>query len=100
MGCSILLDSASRRFRAHKIYMRAVVAVRWIQQRDQLLQGRPASPSQQAALRTIDQTLRTALVAITDQKVYTELSAKDTAAGNWTAEMPSLNTLLTFMRAS
>ena len=41
-----------------------------------------------------------AINAITDQQVYTELRTKDTAAGNWLAEMADLNTLLAYIRSN
>jgi len=54
----IILDAATRRFQAHKIYLRASAAMRWVQMRQQILGGEKPNGRHVNALRTIDQRLR------------------------------------------
>ena len=118
----VLLDASSRRFRAHRIYLRASAAVRWATRRQQVLKGQKPQPSHSQVLKQNDDTLKQVspplsvpqtwldlvlrgllvlktINTITDKKVYDELRAKDTAAGNWIAEMADLKTLLAYVRS-
>jgi len=54
----IILDASTRRFQAHKIYLRAAAATRWAQMRQQILRGEKPSSRHANALRAIDQRLR------------------------------------------
>ena len=54
----IILDAATRRLQAHKIYLRAAAAIRWVQMRGQLLQGERLSQRHANGLRAIDHRLR------------------------------------------
>lgn len=55
---SILLDASARRFRVQKIYVRAVAAARWINARNQILQGQKPNASHVAALQLAENKLR------------------------------------------
>lgn len=52
----IILDASTRRFQAHKIYLRAAAAMRWVQLREQALGISP--DKREAALSAIDARLR------------------------------------------
>ena len=54
----ILLDASARRFRVHRIYLRAAAAMRWVNRRTQYLQGQTPGPAHATALRQFDDTLR------------------------------------------
>src|SRR5580700_11696842 len=54
----IILDASTRRFVAHKIYLRAAAATRWAQMRQQILRGEKPNGRHANALRAIDQRLR------------------------------------------
>lgn len=54
----IILDASTRRFQAHKIYLRAAAATRWAQMRQQVLRGEQANGRHANALRAIDARLR------------------------------------------
>lgn len=125
MDDRVLRDAAVRRFKAHRILLRARVARRWVEQRRQITGGGPARPEHQTRLRETDATLRTVslqnssqthtvlilivsygmstdvaqdIAAITDQRTFNELKSRDTAAGHWTSEMPDLATTLNMAR--
>ena len=51
----VILDSAARRFQAHKIYLRIAAAKRWDMSRNAILRSGRHSSSQ---LRAVDGTLR------------------------------------------
>lgn len=57
-GLRIILDASTRRLQAHKIYLRAAAAMRWVQLRTQLLRGEKPSSRHVNGLRAIDQRLR------------------------------------------
>lgn len=54
----IILDSSTRRLQAHKVYLRASAAMRWVQTRAQLLRGEKPTSRHVNGLRAIDQRLR------------------------------------------
>lgn len=54
----IILDASTRRFQAHKIYLRAAAATRWAQMRQQILRDEKPNGRHANALRAIDQRLR------------------------------------------
>jgi hypothetical protein len=54
----IILDASTRRFQAHKIYLRAAAAARWAQMRQQILRGEKPNGRHANALRAADQRLR------------------------------------------
>jgi hypothetical protein len=56
--CRIILDAGTRRLQAHKIYLRASAAMRWVQMRAQLLRGEKPGPRHVDGLRAIDRRLR------------------------------------------
>ena len=55
----VLRDAASRRFKAHRIYLRVLACMRWVQGRTQLLHGQPPNASHAAALAQLDNALNT-----------------------------------------
>jgi hypothetical protein len=54
----IILDASTRRFQAHKIYLRASAGMRWVQMRAQVLRGEKPAAKHVNALRAVDQRLR------------------------------------------
>ena len=54
----ILLDASTRRFSAHKIYLRAAAGTRWVHLRQQVLRGEQAAAKHETGLRAVDQRLR------------------------------------------
>lgn len=112
----VLIDASARRFKTHKIFLRAAAAMRWMSRRNQILQGQKPNQGHDQALQQARNTLELVgyqsylrvrkkgeltveqeLNAITNQRVFHELSAKDVAAGHWTAEMPDLNILRAYV---
>jgi hypothetical protein len=63
----IILDASTRRFQAHKIYLRAAAATRWASSRSQVLQGARPNGRHAAALAAINENLR--LVSISSSKL-------------------------------
>ena len=57
MAARILIDASARRFRAQKIYLRAVAAMRWVQARNQILQGQQPHAGHAAALQRVENAL-------------------------------------------
>lgn len=57
LGYSVLLDASVRRFRSHKICLRALAAVRWVNARNIILQGQNQHAGHTVALQQIDYTL-------------------------------------------
>ncbi|KKY18409.1 hypothetical protein UCRPC4_g04945 [Phaeomoniella chlamydospora] len=94
----IILDASTRRFQAHKIYLRASAAVRWCSRREQILRGEKPNGRHQTALRRSDVTLREELSAITDAYVVGDLRNADRRAGHWLAEDPELDRILSWIR--
>ncbi|KAL7623247.1 hypothetical protein AAE478_006928 [Parahypoxylon ruwenzoriense] len=95
----ILLDAYSRRHEAQKIYLRQAAAQRWIEYREQVLQGQRPSNAHRRQLRACDDQLRSELVQITDEAIYQELRSSDQNMGRWTAEDPSLRAVQRWVRA-
>ncbi|KAK5064552.1 hypothetical protein LTR84_000385 [Exophiala bonariae] len=94
----IILDSSTRRLQAHKIYLRASAAMRWIQMRAQILKGEAPSPRHANALRAIDNRLHEELNQITDQHVVNDLRNADRRKGYWVDEDPTLERMLSWIR--
>ncbi|MCJ1398707.1 hypothetical protein MMC11_001908 [Xylographa trunciseda] len=112
----ILIDASARRFRVQKVYLRAVAAMRWVQGRNQILQGHQPHAGHAAALQRVENALAAVstpriilghilnisvqeLAAITDDRVVNELRQKDWSAGHYLAEDPSLTTLQSWIRS-
>lgn len=55
----VLLDAYGRRHEAQKIYLRQAASQRWIEHREQVLNGGRPSSKNQSQLRLCDQQLRT-----------------------------------------
>ncbi|KEY66093.1 hypothetical protein S40285_04099 [Stachybotrys chlorohalonatus IBT 40285] len=94
----IHLDAYSRRHEGQKIYLRQAAAQRWIKYREQVLQGDRPSSRNRSPLRACDNQLRAELAAVSDEYIYSELQASDAAMGRWTAEDPSLRSVLRWLR--
>ncbi|EXJ89716.1 hypothetical protein A1O3_02783 [Capronia epimyces CBS 606.96] len=94
----IILDASTRRLQAHKIYLRASAAMRWVQMRAQLLRGEKPSQRHVNGLRAIDQRLREELNQITDEHVVNDLHTADRRMGYWLDEDPTLERMLTWIR--
>ncbi|KIW87419.1 uncharacterized protein Z519_12055 [Cladophialophora bantiana CBS 173.52] len=94
----IILDASTRRFQAHKIYLRGSAAMRWVQLRAQLLRGEKPSPRHANSLRAIDQRLRQELNDITDDHVFRDLRNADRRKGYWVDEDPVLERMLGWIR--
>ncbi|KAK6365001.1 uncharacterized protein PV06_04449 [Exophiala oligosperma] len=94
----IILDACTRRFQAHKIYLRASAAMRWVQMRIQLLRGEKPGPRHVNSLRAIDQRLRQELNDITDEHVVGDLRNADRRKGYWIDEDPTLDRMLSWIR--
>ncbi|KID80247.1 uncharacterized protein G6M90_00g011370 [Metarhizium brunneum] len=95
----VLLDAFSRRHQGQKIYMRQSAAQRCLSYRDAILQSQQPRATIQHQLDACDNELRAELASITDESVYNELAASDYACGRWTAEDPSLSSVLRWLRA-
>ncbi|KAI1341389.1 hypothetical protein F5Y15DRAFT_355035 [Xylariaceae sp. FL0016] len=95
----ILLDAYARRHEAQKIYLRQAAAQRWVEYREQVLQGHRPNQTHRRQLRAVDEQLRNELTQITDDAIYQELQGSDLAMGRWTAEDPSLRSILRWVRA-
>ncbi|PGH18914.1 hypothetical protein AJ80_04333 [Polytolypa hystricis UAMH7299] len=94
----IINDSSARRFQAHKIYLKIAAARRWIMGRAQVLHGQKPAAKHTAALKAVDDTLRTELSQITDDHIMNDLRSADVRAGHWLNEDPSLSTILNWIR--
>lgn len=95
----VLLDAFARRHEAQKIYLRQAAAQRWVDYREQVLNGGRPHSGNQSQLRQIDQQLRAELQTITDEAIYSELQSSDRAMGRWTAEDPSMRSVQRWVRA-
>lgn len=93
----VLLDAYARRHEGQKIYLRQAAAQRWVEYRNQVLQSQ--SSRQDSQLRACDRQLRTELSSINDEFIYNELKSSDDAMGRWTAEDPSVRSVLRWIRA-
>ncbi|KAI9371172.1 hypothetical protein BJX61DRAFT_41840 [Aspergillus egyptiacus] len=95
----VILDSSARRFQAHRIYLRAAAAKRWIMHRDSVLCGQRPGPQHAAQLKAIDNTFHQELAQITNQYVVADLRAADTRAGHWLDDDPTLDAMLSWIRS-
>ncbi|KAJ5174402.1 uncharacterized protein N7482_000279 [Penicillium canariense] len=89
----VIIDSSTRRFQAHKIYLRAAAARRWAMTRTNILRGQRPTPAHAAALKGVHATLQQELARVTDQHVVADLRAADLRAGHWLDDDPSLDTM-------
>ncbi|KAF2155098.1 hypothetical protein K461DRAFT_291984 [Myriangium duriaei CBS 260.36] len=95
----VLLDAGVRRHRAHKNYLRAIAAQRWIASRDAVLRARHTKPEHaHAMLLQATQALRNEIQSITDSIVERTLRSHDQAQGKWLAEDPSLAIILQMLQ--
>lgn len=94
----VIVDSCTRRFQAHKIYLRAAAARRWSITRESVLRGQRPTAAHGAALEAAQTTLRQELAHITDQHVLADLRAADLRAGHWLDDDPSLEVMRRWMQ--
>ncbi|KAI1171495.1 hypothetical protein F4777DRAFT_50930 [Nemania sp. FL0916] len=95
----VLLDAIARRHEAQKIWLRQAAAQRWVENREQVLQGGRPNSANRSQLRACDEQLRSELSQITDERVYRDYQASDVSLGRWTAEDPSLRAVQRWVRA-
>ncbi len=89
----VIIDSSTRRFQAHKIYLRAAAARRWTMTRTNILRGQRPTSAHGPALKAAHVTLRQELARVTDHHVVSDLRAADLRAGHWLDDDPSLDTI-------
>ncbi|KAK6080418.1 hypothetical protein SCUP515_03437 [Seiridium cupressi] len=94
----VTLDAFARRHEAQKIYLRQAAAQRWIDYREQVLQGGRPTAAHRRQLRACDVQLRNELTQITDDTIYQELRNSDASIGRWTAEDPSVRAVQRWLR--
>ncbi|KIN06409.1 hypothetical protein OIDMADRAFT_24723 [Oidiodendron maius Zn] len=94
----VLLDAYSRRHEAQKIYLRQGAAQRWIDWRDQVLQGQAPQAGHAQQLSACDAQLQVELAAITDDSIYSDMRSSDFQLGRWTYEDPSLRQVQRWLR--
>ncbi|KAF2458791.1 hypothetical protein BDY21DRAFT_211891 [Lineolata rhizophorae] len=90
---SVIYDASIRRFQCQRAYLRATAAMRWINSRAAVLHGDRPSSAHAAQLAQVDQSLRTELASITDERVHYSLYNQDATEGKWTAEDPPLEAI-------
>ncbi|KAL3493784.1 hypothetical protein BJX62DRAFT_66377 [Aspergillus germanicus] len=95
----VILDGSARRFQAHRIYLRAAAAKRWIMHRDNILRGQRPGPQHAGQLKTIGNAFRQELAQISNQHVVADLRAADVRAGHWLADDPALDAILSWIRS-
>ncbi|KAK5958117.1 hypothetical protein OHC33_001307 [Knufia fluminis] len=94
----IILDASTRRFSAHKIYLRAGAGIRWVQLRQQVSSKNLPPEKKAQALRAIDARLRQELSNITDESVINDLRTADARKSYWIDEDPTLERMLAWIR--
>ncbi|KAK5094018.1 hypothetical protein LTR24_003826 [Lithohypha guttulata] len=94
----ILLDSSTRRFSAHKIYLRAAAGMRWVQLRQQASSGSLSPDKKAQVLRALDTRIRQELSNITDESVVNDLRDADRRKNYWVDEDPTLERMLAWIR--
>ncbi|KAL4970129.1 uncharacterized protein BDV14DRAFT_70034 [Aspergillus stella-maris] len=95
----VILDGSARRFQAHRIYLRAAAAKRWVIHRDGILRGQRPGPQHAGQMKAVGNTLRQELSQISNQHVVADLRAADARAGHWLADDPSLDAILSWIRS-
>ncbi|KAF7596428.1 hypothetical protein BBP40_001735 [Aspergillus hancockii] len=95
----VILDGSARRFRAHKIYLRAAAGRRWSINRQNILRGQRPQAQHAAQLKRVEDAFRQELAQVTDQHVVADLRAADTRAGHWLSDDPSLPAILNWIRS-
>ncbi|KKK17105.1 hypothetical protein P175DRAFT_0508699 [Aspergillus ochraceoroseus IBT 24754] len=95
----VILDGSARRFQAHRIYLRAAAAKRWVMHRENILRGHRPGPQHSPQLKAIGNTFRQELAGVTNQYVAADLRAADMRAGHWLNDDPSLEAILSWIRS-
>ncbi|KAL2831076.1 hypothetical protein BDW59DRAFT_158023 [Aspergillus cavernicola] len=95
----VILDGSARRFQAHRIYLRAAAAKRWIIHRDGILRGQKPGPQHAGQLKNASSTLRQELAHISNPYVVADLRAADVRAGHWLHDDPALDAILSWIRS-
>ncbi|KAL6721350.1 hypothetical protein ACLMJK_000453 [Lecanora helva] len=95
----VILDASARRFQAQKIHMRAAAAMRWVNRRSAILQGRKPTNGNLALLQQADNVLRSETAAITNDRIINGFRTADQQAGYWLQDDPSLSAVLNWIRS-
>jgi hypothetical protein len=95
----VILDASTRRFQAHKIYLRAAAARRWAIHRQNILRGQRPGPQHASQLKAVNDAFRQELQQITNAHVVADLRAADVRAGHWLDDDPSLSAILALIRS-
>ncbi|KAF2753542.1 hypothetical protein EJ05DRAFT_505173 [Pseudovirgaria hyperparasitica] len=90
---SVIVDAAVRRFQCQRAYLRVHAALRWMNSRYAILQGRRPTVTHVPQLQAVDNQLRAEVAAITDEHVINTLQMQDSSQGKWLGEDPSLATI-------
>ena len=69
---SVIVDGSARRFQAQKIYLRAMAAMKWVNRRNAILQGRKPTNGNIALLQQTDNTLRAVSLSSSSTTVFTK----------------------------
>ncbi|KAK1756815.1 hypothetical protein QBC47DRAFT_443449 [Echria macrotheca] len=92
------LDAYARRHVARKIYLRQEACMRWVQWREQVLNGGRPHSGNHSQLRALDHQLRAELGTISDESVYNMLRNEDFGMERWIDEDPSLRAVTRWIR--
>ncbi|MCJ1450771.1 hypothetical protein MMC28_001105 [Mycoblastus sanguinarius] len=95
----VIVDGSARRFQAQKIHLRATAAVKWINRRNAILQGRKPQNGNIALLQQADNDLRNDIAAITNERIVNGFRTVDQQAGYWLQDDPSTQTILSWIRS-
>ncbi|KAL4786208.1 hypothetical protein BJX76DRAFT_137883 [Aspergillus varians] len=95
----VILDGSARRFQAHRIYLRAAAAKRWIMHRDSILRGQRPGPQHAGQMKAVNGTFRQELAQISNHHVVADLRAADVRAGHWLDDDPALDAILSWIRS-
>ncbi|KAM0795262.1 hypothetical protein BDR22DRAFT_894379 [Usnea florida] len=95
----VITDASARRFQAQKIFLRAAAAIKWVQRRQSILQGRKPQNGHLQALRQADTALRNELATITNERIANAFRIADQQAGYWLDDDPSLQAVLGWIRS-
>ncbi|OGM42150.1 hypothetical protein ABOM_009183 [Aspergillus bombycis] len=95
----VILDASARRFRAHKIYLRAAAGRRWSINREDVLRGQRPDQTHARRLELVDDTFRQELAQVTDEYVVADLRAADMRAGHWLNDDPSLSVMRNWIQS-
>jgi hypothetical protein len=91
-SCRVALDAYARRHEGQKIYLRQAAAQRWIEYREQVLQGNRPSSSHRRQLRACDEQLRIVCIGSASGTPTGRLEMRRRASGPRLLERTPTNT--------